>query len=389
MKQGNTLETGLRHLVNETAITLTAAETDLKWPVRGAAVVVDRISGTKGPWEGLYRLNGEKVETFSSDLTAGEELADPVKLKKSAGICFIGSYVLGKGFVLSPEEALPLLEEEPSRAEVLRPYIGGRELNNNVPARPDEQIPHGRYVIAFGDRTEAQAREWPVLMERVERLVKPERERLTGHAHKHWWQFERMRRALYLVIEGQSRCLVSARVTSALQWAWQSPVMVFSEQTNVVALAGYHQFSVLQSRMHEAWARSFSSSMKTDLRYTPSTCFETFPFPRPTPAQADLLARTGEALYRARAEMMVAEQMGMTQVWNRLHDVHDQEPDIQHVRALRDAMDDAVLAAYGWGDVKPDDSETIVTKLRELNAKRAAEEAAEAAEAAKKMRTRR
>lgn len=85
---------------------------------------------------------------------------------------------------------------------------------------------------------------------------------------------------------------------------------------------------------------------------------------------------------------MAAEQLGMTAVWNRVLDPHESAHAVLELRALRDAMDRAVLDAYGWSDLDPDDSVEIVARLRRLNAERAAEEAAQAAEAAKPPRAR-
>ncbi len=117
--------------------------------------------------------------------------------------------------------------------------------------------------------------------------------------------------------------------------------------------------------------------MKTDLRYTPSNCFMTFPFPRPTDAQRKAMAATGEALYTKRADIMRARKQGMTQVWNDLVDESVwEDDDINELRRLRDAMDRAVLAAYGWSDLEPTDKDAIIRRLRKLNAERAAEEAA-------------
>ena len=142
----------------------------------------------------------------------------------------------------------------------------------------------------------------------------------------------------------------------------------------VFAFDDHASFAILQSQVHEHWARTMGSSMKTDLRYTPSTCFETFPFPRPTDAQRVTLAQAGQALYEHRSAIMLREQIGMTKVWNRLLDPRNESDDIVQLRALRDTMDRAVLAAYGWSDLAPDDKPTILTRLRKLNAARAAEE---------------
>lgn len=119
--------------------------------------------------------------------------------------------------------------------------------------------------------------------------------------------------------------------------------------------------------------------METRLCYSPSKCFETFPFPRPTDAQREAMAATGEAFYSKRADIMRARQKGMTQVWNDLVDEGVwEDDDINALRRLRDAMDRAVLAAYGWSDLEPTDKDAIIRRLRKLNAERAAEEAAAA-----------
>jgi hypothetical protein len=124
--------------------------------------------------------------------------------------------------------------------------------------------------------------------------------------------------------------------------------------------------------------------MKTDLRYTPSRCFETFPFPRPTAAQQAALLQTGEALHTERHKLQIDLQLGMTALWNRLLDPHEDDPRILALRATRERMDRAVLAAYGWAELDPDDKDEIIKRLRALNARRAAEEAAAAAEGGKR-----
>ncbi len=383
--QGNTLDTGLRHLVNDRGVSLYRAVTDMPWPVKGAAVVVDVVQGKRGDWGAPCELNGERVEALNSSLRPGEELPEPVKLAANAGRCFIGSYVLGQGFVLSPARAEALIAERPPRAAIIRPYLGGKELNNNVPRAADAPVPHDRCVISFGDMTLEEAERWPTLMGLVRALVKPERDRNNRQGYRrYWWRHGENRPGLYRTIAPLERCLVCARVTKYGLFAMQPANRVFSEKIVVFPLDDWPSFATLQSRVHETWAWDQSTTMKTDLSYTPSRCFETFPFPRPTPEQTEALTTTGEALYTLRHQLMVQLQEGMTKIWNRLHDPHEDHPGILRLRTARDAMDRAVLAAYGWSDLAPDDKDAILTRLRRLNAERAAEEAAAAAEAGRR-----
>jgi hypothetical protein len=110
------------------------------------------------------------------------------------------------------------------------------------------------------------------------------------------------------------------------------------------------RFSLLQSRCHELWARFFSSSMKDDLRYAPSDCFETFPFSRVF-ENSPALETAGRAYHDHRAALMVIRNEGMTRTYNRFHDRTETAEDIQRLRELHAAMDRAVLEAYGWHDL--------------------------------------
>jgi hypothetical protein len=108
----------------------------------------------------------------------------------------------------------------------------------------------------------------------------------------------------------------------------------------------------MQSRIHETWVRLFASSFKDDLRYTPSDCFETFPFPAEFETNAALEA-AGREYYEFRAALMVRQNEGLTKTYNRFHDPEESAPDIHQLRQLHAQMDAAVLTAYGWTDLLP------------------------------------
>jgi hypothetical protein len=129
-------------------------------------------------------------------------------------------------------------------------------------------------------------------------------------------------------------------------------VRIFAHTLNVFPKSTNATFAILQSRTHEVWARRFGSSMKTDLRYTASDVFETFPFPpASTMAEDGKLWQAGETLYAARAAVMVERQLGLTKLYNALHDEHEQAADLQQLRRLHEALDKQVCLAYGWSDL--------------------------------------
>lgn len=92
--------------------------------------------------------------------------------------------------------------------------------------------------------------------------------------------------------------------------------------------------------------------MKDDPVYTPTDCFETFPFPINWESDSRL-EEAGKAYCEFRAALMIRNQQGLTATYNRFHDPGEDDADIVRLRGLHDAMDRAVLAAYGWSDLSP------------------------------------
>jgi hypothetical protein len=125
---------------------------------------------------------------------------------------------------------------------------------------------------------------------------------------------------------------------------------VLSNTAVVFAIAGRAAFALLQSRVHEVWARSFASTLEDRLRYTPSDCFETFPLP-PGYAAVPALEEAGRAYLDYRAALMIARDQGMTPTYNRFHKAADEAEDIAELRRLHGVMDAVVLQAYGWEDL--------------------------------------
>lgn len=135
-----------------------------------------------------------------------------------------------------------------------------------------------------------------------------------------------------------------------MTFIFYSPKVVFANSLNIFPFQTYSSFVVLQSRIHEVFARFFSSSIKDDLRYNPSDCFETFPFPENCETNP-ILETIGKEYYEYRAALMVCNNQGLTDTYNRFHDPDENHPDILKLRQIHDACDRAVLDAYGWSDI--------------------------------------
>ena len=145
-----------------------------------------------------------------------------------------------------------------------------------------------------------------------------------------------------------------------LQFAFVENKYVYAMPHIVIALESSASFSVLQSRAHEAFALRTSSTMKDDPSYKISDTFYPFPFPfllseleyMPTEGQRLAgLAITGKRYEEFRAQLMMANNEGLTTTYNRLHDPAETSSGLLELRRLHGEMDQAVLDAYGWSDV--------------------------------------
>ena len=362
--QGDTRASGLRWICTHGG-DIYHATRRLPWPGM-AAVIVSVVHVSRGPVSGGRILDGTPVEAISAFLVPGSMHDDPSRLAANAGKSFEGSYVLGMGFTFEADatddvgDGPPgtptsirrmeeLLVAHPHYREVVMPYIGGEEVNSS----PTHA--HDRFVINFGERTEKECWDrYPDLMAIVKAKVWPERRdkdaaKYPRMVHE-WWKYFNARPALNAAIAGLDRVLVIARVSNAFGLTFLPAGVVMNEKVVVFPFGGSSSFASLQSRVHEGWARVFSSSLKDDLQYTPSDCFETFPFPEGWEARADLEA-VGQACYEFRASLMVANDEGLTKTYNRFHDPDERDPRIARLRELHAEMDRAVLDAYGWHDV--------------------------------------
>lgn len=125
---------------------------------------------------------------------------------------------------------------------------------------------------------------------------------------------------------------------------------MFSHKVIVLVLDSYAAFAILQSRVHQEWAYLFGSTLKDDPVYTPSDCFETFPFPENW-GLSKALREAGDLYYEHRKVLMITHDEGVTSTYNRFHDPGESDPDIVKLRELHAAMDRAMLDVYGWTDI--------------------------------------
>jgi hypothetical protein len=254
-------------------------------------------------------------------------------------------------------------------------------------------------------------------------LVKPERDSSDERAvREKWWLWKRAALEIYEQILGRERCFVAARTTKHLNFSAMPTNFVFTNALYIFTTDRWDLFSVVQSTIHELWARKYSGALKQDLRYSPSKCFETFAFPEglwDTPHLG--LAALGEYYHDHRKSLMLSLWLGLTDIYNLFH-AHDLSPamvakvskksaeeaargyeGLLELRRLHVQLDLAIRDAYGWQNlplehdfyevetlaendrvrytISPAARKEVLRLLLALNQERAAQEAAAALEA--------
>jgi len=371
--QGDTREVGLDQLVKQ-GFVIPRAVASRKWP--GVAnLEVAHVWVRKGSWHGGYVLEDKSVPGITPFLVVpGKVTGTPYRLAANADKSFIGSYVLGLGFIMTPEEAQALIDRDPRNKDVLYPYLNGEDLNSRWDQSPSRWVinfhdwPLNRTASGLWDKADERQRKlWlqsgivphdypgPVAADHPECLsiilekVKPERANNNRKVYRdRWWHYAEKRPDLYATIASMDRVLVTARVSPSCVVTWIRPDIVFHEKIVVFPLNQDGFLAATQSTFHWEWARQYTSTLgAVTLNYSPSDCFETFPFPD----SLKYLDAIGELYYVHRQSIMRHRRDGLTEVYNRFHASDEHSPDIQRLRELHVEMDRAVADAYGWTDL--------------------------------------
>lgn len=379
--QGDTREVGLDRATAD-GWTVYRAIKSQPWPGTAALEVSllwlgKRISEGETPV-----LDGREVRGITANLDPRSRVTgNPYPLVANEGQSFIGSYLRGMGFVLEPEEARALIAEDSRYAEVVFPYLNGEDLNS----RSDQSA--SRWAIDFRDWPEEMARQYPKVWDIVERTVKPVRDKAAPGSPIKFWHHWRHRPELHEAIAGLEQVVVIALVSKTATPVRQPTGQVFSHMLGVFATDSAAELAVLSSSFHYWWAIQRASSLKGDLRYTPSDVYETFPRPDQTPR----LLVSGEALESTQRAVMSSRVIGLTSLYNRVHTESETDTDIQAVRHSHVEVDQATADAYGWTDIDlkhgfyetrqgprftiaPDVQTEILDRLLELNHARYKEE---------------
>lgn len=331
------------------------ATTSRLWPGAAGTSYVS-FAMTKDAGVKIKRLDGVLVDRISSALAAEEADPNPFQLTSKYNASR-GATLMGDGFIVSKCEEDELLKNDSRSAEIIKRYVGADDMLNIV----QPVFPRG--CIDFGDMSESIASEYKAAFNRVYMLVKPVRDRLTKQIHETcFWKHWDKRLDFFTRLREEGAGIIIPRVAKYMLLERHSAVAgnLYSDSVNIVASADWGLYATLQSRIHETWVNKFKSSRDARIIYNVKSCFRTFPCPKSFSlasggavdrAIGDSLDNTPSAYHQFRARLMVANNEGLTTIYNRFHDPEETSKGILELRRLHSDMDQAVLNAYGWSDV--------------------------------------
>ena len=260
------------------------AWSDEPWVIDGAAVRVSLVCFSRADDNSVSsaHLDGQSVDEIYADLTArsegtvGIDLTAVRRLPANSGVAFIGDAKHGT-FDVSGDQArewlrLPANPNGRTNADVLKPWRNGMDLTRRTA---------GKWIVDFGwQMSEADAALYEEPFRWVQEHVYP----LRRHNHraayrKHWWRHGEPRQGMWRALKGRRRYIATPRVAKHRLFVWcDSRICPDSSQT-IFARDDDTTFGILHSRFHEVWSLRLGTSLEDRPRYTPSTTFETFPFP--------------------------------------------------------------------------------------------------------------
>jgi hypothetical protein len=358
-----------------------------------ATVEVSVVNWTKAEYDGpktLWLSRGTtkmEVPQITGSLSPNTDLRSAEKLKanRKPKVCFQGQTPQHTpGLVLTTDEAKRFVAADPKAASVIHPFLIGEELNGN--GRPS------RFVIDIDadDAMQAEIQAGSVVMNHIRRNVLPDRQasaqreaeknkalveanpgrNVTWHQRNfldRWWQLGWRRPELVRAVSHLSRYIALSRVAVHSRqsvYAFVSPEIRPADALQVFAFEDDYSFGVLHSTYHRRYFEERCSKMRVDLRYTPNTVWDTYPWPQaPTDEQVDAVADCATALISLR-DARLADGMSLEKQYNSLRD-----PGRNPLRKLQEELDAAVAIAYGFS---PD--EDALSQLLALNLSIAAQE---------------
>lgn len=347
------------------------AQSDREWILDGAAVRVSMVAFDDGA-EKTCELDGESVAKINANLTATFDLTQAKLLEENASISFVGPSPKAP-FDIDGSIARKILKAPKNvngrpNLDVVRPLTTAMDL---------VQGSREKWTIDFALMLLEQAAQYEMPFEYVKKNVLPIRKNRRADYRGQWWQYARPRPEMREALKGKARYIATPRHSKHRVFVWIDALTLCNDSTIVFARDDDYFFGVLHSRVHELWALRMGTALTDRPRYTPTTTFETFPFPwapgkePKNDLRVKAIAKAARELVEERDRWLNPPDTSEAELKKRtLTNLYNQRP--TWLELAHRKLDEAVLDAYGWQhDLSGDE---ILARLLALNLERAAKQ---------------
>ena len=342
------------------------AWSDQPWVLDGAAVHISFIGFDDGS-EKSRMLDGKPVSEIHANLSAGDDLTRARRLKENLGLSFMGD-TKGGPFDIPESLAREMLAKPnpdgKNNADVVRRWANAVSIT---------RCPRQMWIVDFGvDMPEREAALYEAPFEYVRERVRPKRLKNNRKAYAtKWWLHVEPRAGLRKALVNKRRYLATPTVAKHRIFVWLTTEITPDHALIVIAKDDDYTFGILQSRLHELWARRMGTQLReaeSGCRYTPTSTFETFPFPRPTSIQRGEIGAAAKTLYDLRDGWLNPPGLSEAELAKRTFtNLYNSRP--AWLVQAHERLDHSVLDAYGWPrDIRDDD---LLARLLALNLERA------------------
>lgn len=267
------------------------AQSDRDWTLNGANVHISMIGFDDGTQTHRV-LDEHEVNVINANLTSQSDVTQAKRLPENQQISFIGTKKAGD-FNIAESVALQVLQmpnpHEKPNSDVLRPWLNGSAI---------VQRPPREWIYDCGtNMSESGFSLYEEPFRHVLTKVKPERETNNEErARRLWWQHRRPAPDMRIAVKDLTRFIATPRVSKYRIFVWVEPEVLPDDGVFIFARDDDYFFGVLNSRLHEVWALKLGTQLEDRPRYTPTSCFETFPFPNATDEQRAAIAEAARTL---------------------------------------------------------------------------------------------
>lgn len=318
-------------------------------------------------YELTYRLANHINAALSDVADVGQ--AKVLKSNTDPQCCFQGVVPGYDGFGVSHHQRSELTKSDRKNAEVVRPWLIGRDLltGDGTPSRS---------IVDFGNLNQIEARSFEKPFKIVEREVLPavkkkaeesEGKSMAAARNEHlerWWQFWNVRAELRSALSNITRYIACSRVTKRPIFCFVSSDIVPDGALQVWAFEDDYSFGVIQSQARWTWFFAKCSKLTERYRYTRRSVWDTFPWPQgdnyqgPTEDQVESVATAARNVRQARVDVLKKTKGGLRALYRTL-----EQPGKHPLKEAHAALDKAVLKAYGFSS-----NDELLAQLLDLNA---------------------